>query len=607
MRARWAWLAVLGVGACEPPPATAPRNDAEPRNEAALRQALPRAADLAVHVPGAAQLAPEQATFYGFTRGVALNVNGMVWAITHVVADATAQPATRTDGATYAVWGPYHDALSPATWRVRVDRTGEGTFRYLVDGWPKDAGPDAAVPVLEGTYAEGAPESGGWTYHLTAAHALDAIGQPSTGEMTAQWTLGAPRVLEVSFDHVQGPQDPLPNTARYRYAEGADGAGTLDFIANLDVHADSDPRLDRRELVEVRSRWLGDGSGRSDVVAVRGDLPPGERVDLVECWDAAFLRTFVSYGYADQTQADGDAAACPFADRQAPAFEGFDAATFPDGDLVAALPGPADVSDVPAPVADPVERPADYYVMARDAIANLGAQVRGPLDVVRGATRYPGDCDAGGCVWGPWNDAAKHADFRVAVRPDGDGYAFDVATRPEGGDWSVVLHGGYAGGDGWLVLDFDALAAADPSQTSRGTYRAEWSRDGAARRLAVSVSGYTDADIRSPVDTRYLLQSDADGGRLDLDFPANVDGHPALERIEAALRWRADGAGTGDARVTGGDVPAGSAYLGVQCWDAHAALTHADALVSAPGQDALPRTDATCAFADWQDAQLPND
>ncbi len=614
---RWGGAALvlaLAAAGCDPAEDAGGEADGVSR----LKRALPAAEEMTIHMPSAAQLAPEQATFYGFTRGITLVVNGFVWQITHLVEDVVASPPTETDGESFAIWGPYADALSPAVWRVRVDRAGDGVFDFRVDGWPKADGEGAAVTVLEGTHDEGAGR-GDWTYHLTAAHGLDPIANDSTGDVAVAYALGAERTLEVRLDGVQGPHDPMAGSSLYRYTEAADGAGTFDFISNLDVHAEDDPALDRRELLRVRSRWLPTGPGRADVVATHGDLPAGEQVDVVECWDDGFLRSYVRFGYAGMAHEEGDAAACPFDDRQAPAFEGFDADAFADADLVDALPGPVDLGEVPEPVADPVARPSAYYTLVRDTVRGLVTHVGGALELVRTVTRHPpGDCTPAGCSWGPYTDWNTRVSFRLAVTREGEAhYAFRGESKRFGAPedaWRTTMEGGFVrtegdDGRGWLEFDFDAAAAADPNVAERGAYRAEWSREGDHRELAVRLAGLVTADEPRPTDARYFVEVDADGGRLDVRFPTNIDQAPekaAREEFEGRFRWTPEGAGAGNASFAGGDLTEGWAALGVECWDERAAATHTHTVLRAPDQDTVPNIDADrCAFADWQAPEFP--
>jgi len=599
-------------------------SSAESTAVTAMRQALPDAATMSIQMPQQAALVPEQATFYGFTRAVTLQVNGLVRDITNVLEDVTALAPTTTDGATYAIWGPWTDALSPATYRVRVDLALDGSYAYLVQGWPKTATEADAVTLLSGRHVPGAAAphgAGAWTYHLTVAHALDPLAQRHTGDIAIAYTLADARALEVTFTDLQGPDVPLATSALYRYTDAADGSGTFDYTSNLDIHADHDATLDRRELLQVRSRWLPDGPGRADVLATHGDLPAGVQVDLTECWDAAFQRTFVTWAFPGADVTDGDPAACPFADRQLPTFDDFDPDAFADAALLEALPVAADVALVPAPVAAEVAEPAAYYVLTRDLVAGLDTQISNVLDLIRAITRYPAShCEAEGCLWGPWTDPATGVSSRlyvVKVPPATYVYSLQVQRFGAGPDaWEVLVDGasvvlGESDGQGAFDFDLDVLAAVDPDHADdTGAFRAEYARQGAVASVALRFDQvrWEDVSASMPVDARFfLLHEDGVGGRLDLRLPYDIDlpdpTRPATELLEARVRWLPTGAGVADVRAAGGDLVDGAAALAVECWDATAARTHFDAAVVDSGAGTLPIVDGPgCVVTDWQDA-----
>lgn len=328
--------------------------------------------------------------------------------ISNVVEDVTDHPPTRTDGETFAVWGPYTAPLSPATWRVRVEAVGEGRFEYVVEGWPKDEGPDAAQPVLTGAHANvDGLERGVWTYDMTTAHALAPIAHPAIGVIAVSYALADERTLEVRFDEVQGPGDPMTTSTLYRYFEDADRAGSLDFISNLDIHQDDDAALDRRELLQVRSRWTAHGAGQSDVLATHGDLPEGLSAEISECWSDAFSRTYMSLAYGAVERTEGDAAA---------------------------LPRPADIDIDPLEARDPVAEPATYFVFARDTVAGLTEHVGGVVHLVRDITRHPpNSCVPDACTWGPYTSWGDRTTFLLLVRRGADGgFACQAVRRPGG-------------------------------------------------------------------------------------------------------------------------------------------------------------------------------
>ncbi len=579
----------------------------------AMRAALPQAEEMSLRIPASSALAPEQATFYGFTRGATLSVNGFVRLIANAVQDITELPPTETDGDSFAIWGPHTAPLSPATWRVRVDRTEGGRFTYLVEAWPKDEDDGAAKTVLSGEHVvTEAERTGSWVYDMTAAHALEPIAHASTGRVEVVYALSDVRSLEVHFDRVQSRNDPNVASTLYRYTEDADRSGTLDYIANLDIHADDDPTMDRRELLQVRSRWEGEGPGRADVLATHGDLPDGVAADMVECWDDAYARSYVHLKYARFEQIEGDPEACPYQDVQRPEFEDFDADAFADSDLVAALPALADLGVEPAAVADPVDEPATYYTAGRTIVIGLAQPVEGVLALLGQITRNPPtDCDPIRCVWGPYTDWQKGTSFQLTVdRDDDGGYTFEVLTWRFGDAVDagrLWVRGGYlqtgeeGEGRGWVELDFDVLADLDPNEKTRGRLRSEFARMDDRRQLATRFDGLVGESGDEPADGRYFIETDDDGGLLELSFPFDIGDGGQRENVDGTIRWKPDGSGVADIRSSEGDL-GDLETLGVECWDDRAARTHLRWLRQPAGGDDHPVTDAdVCVFDEWLD------
>lgn len=616
-------LALALVPACtqDDTESTGPRESA---GVATLRAALPTAEQMTIRLPSQAALAPEQATFYAFTRGITLRVNGTVHVISEVIRDVVETEPSETDGETFAVWGPFQDALSPAAWRVRVERQADGSFTYVVQGWPRNGEAANAVTVLEGVHVPGAAEetgAGHWRYDITAAHALDPTTQPGTGAMDVDYDLSGPRTLEVGFTDFQEPGDAMSNDALYRYTEALDGAGTFDFVSNLDIDEENDPTRDRRELLQVRSRWLADGPGRADVTATHGDLPAGVQVEVNECWDAAFARSYMRFAYPQAEIAEGDAAACPFAEPEYPQFEGFDPDAFADDDLVAALPEPADMPATPVSVQDPAAEPALYFTITRDLITNTNAHVSKTLADIRALTRLPpNDCTPEGCTWGPWTDWDTRLTTRLEVRRAGEGlftYQADAKHFGEGEDaWRKLLEGGFSeadangDGDGWYALDLAAIADFQGT-VGEGAIRVELSRRDGHGSINLRADGLVSDENPEPSDTRYSLVVEADGsGQVSFALPGDIDegrdGRTAREDFEAITRWRETGAGQTNVRVTGGDLDAALVVYGLQCWDDHAAMTHEVYSQQPAAQESRPATDpAKCAYADWADPVFP--
>lgn len=594
---------VAATAACEPADDAA----TEAPGIETLRAALPQADELSINVPNSSALVGEQATFYRFTRNVSLNVNGMARNIGNLIEDVVETEPSQTDGESFAVWGPYEEPLSPAVWQVRVERNDAGQFEYQVEGWPKGQGPDAAQVVLEGQHIRGedGTKRGEWTYFLTVGNALDPTTHDSTGEVALSYDLGAERTLEVVFTDVQSPSEPNNTSALYRYAEAADNSGTFDFISNFDVHED-EPEKNRRELVQVRSRWLASGVGQADVIASHGDLPAGQQVFVTECWDNGFARSYAKFAFPGGEETEGDLASCPFDDVQAPQFDGFDPDAFADADLVAALPAP-EVFDVGIDVvADEDAELAVYYRMGVNTITSLNTHARNVLAMIRNIAAYPpSSCTDSGCQWGPWTDWDTRVSTRLNIERKEDGlFAYVLAVKAFGEPndaWQALVKGGYVEGaeQGGFEFDLDVLRRFDASEEGTGTVRMEFARDGENRALATRVIPAEG----EPGAGRYFVAVTPEGGLLDLELAANIDdeaGRDGVERLEARLRWITGGAGVADVRVTEGDIAAGQSVLAVECWDEAGVRTHF-AYASQPIEDAArPEHAPACVIEGWQ-------
>lgn len=616
-------FATLAAVGCQPAD-----DDPSPETEhvAALRQALPRAETMTLQMPSANALVAEQSEMYRFTREITLHVNFFVRSITNLVEDVAELPPSETDDETYAVWGPYQDPLSPATWQLRANRRDDGSVEYAVVGWPRAGAPEQAQVVLEGSHVDGelpGQGTGSWTYYLTTGHTLDPLAHPSVGTIMVDYEIAAGRDLEVSFEGVQGPDDALPTSTLYRYTEAADRAGTFDFISNLDMDDDEDPAKPRRELVQVRSRWLATGEGRCDVLATHGDLPVGTHADVVECWDTAFVRSFQSFAYnGGALQEEGDLASCPYAEREVPTFEGFDADAFADDDLVEAIPTPADVDFEPAPVADPAEEQALYYLLTRSLVDGIHVHILGVLRQLEAVTVYPpSSCRPEGCTWGPWSDLEQGVSYQLVVERAAEAGRYDFAFELKAfgapdDQWQPLTQGTFlesddeSEGEGSFVYDLDLLATVSPEQGLGGSYVAEFSKRDGVAEVGVQMRDVTGEDQVEPTNAAYrLVVAEDRSGTLDIEMAINVDDDPAraaVEQLLARTRWNPTGAGVATAKVTGGDLGDDQVALAVECWDERAAQSHLAYGVQAIEEEARLEPDAErCVFADWSEPQAP--
>ncbi len=455
---------------------------------------------------------------------------------------------------------------------------------------------------------------GTWSFDMTAAHALDPIAHKAIGQVAVAYDLADGRSLEVRFTDVQGPGDPMTNSSLYRYTEAPDLSGSLDFISNLDVHADDNPDLDRRELTRVRTRWDATGAGRADVLASHGDLPPGTRVDVTECWNDGFLRVYASFAREAGEHTEGDAGDCVYADAEQPVFEDFDADAFADDDLVEAVPEPEAFDGIEL-VADPVDEPAGYYKLARGVLNGVVGPVTGVLRLVHSITRHPPTrCVPGECTWGPYTDWGKRISYRLTVAREGEAHVWRMEARRFGAGadaWRTLYNGGAvdlegAGHDqGWFRYDFDAFAAVDPETPQRGAFRVEYRNEGDEHGINYRGEGVQGQPDGPAADIRAFIHVAPGGGVVEVALPIDVgeDGG-ALETLEGRMRFTGAG-GTANVRATGGEL-GGDEVLGVECWDERAAQSHQAFLRQPEGGDDRPEIDPeACVFDDWQDPVLP--
>jgi hypothetical protein len=256
--------------------------------------------------------------WYGFTRVVRAGVNvvtgavlGSAWLIVHT------EPSSVEDGE--AIWGPYTDALDPATYRFRVTRIAEAEYDYVLEGRPKASSSDDDYRAVLLGHGYGKRHElhgeGEFTIDLDVARELDPFAHPDDSG-TVRIVHHLPRnmrdgdflprtiVAEVTPD-----PDINPESFSVTSNANEDGTGSLHVTAQADV---DDTKTTALEDIVVDSRFRADGAGRADIAITGGDIPadPG-MVSAVECWGADFMRSY----YSDSLElepTEGDATACVY-------------------------------------------------------------------------------------------------------------------------------------------------------------------------------------------------------------------------------------------------------------------------------------------------------
>jgi hypothetical protein len=251
----------------------------------------------------------DTAFLYQVTYGISRVLNGGVFLTLGIIREIASYPPTTVDD-TAATWGPFTPSLSPVTWLLAVNATGDDTYDWVLSGRRRTStSDDDFVPVVAGTTEVQGLHliRGSFGIDRDAYAALSPV-EPGQGAAAATYdTISDPRVVEVALDGWAEGGD-APVSAVYRYTEGADLSGTFAFAAV----ADTDDAGAAPENLAVTSRWTAGGSGRGDAVATGGDMGAAV-VYMSECWDDGFGRTFYDDDL-DQSPVVGAVEACPFAE-----------------------------------------------------------------------------------------------------------------------------------------------------------------------------------------------------------------------------------------------------------------------------------------------------
>ena len=307
------------------------------------QQAIPSVDDVELRMPAdpapSALRVGDTAMYYQETYWITRHVNGTVYGILSVLGDVAATEPTQV-AEDMAAWGPYTPALEPTTFLLIVERVGDNHYQYSVLLRPRTSTDDndfQAVLVGESWPREGSADDRGrgrFTLDYTALAELNPntnlVGLMHVNYDAAelQW-----RTVEMMFEQFRDlSNDEPPTDLLYRYLESADTSGEFQCAYLRDIH--DDPARPLEELVQIRSRWVREGNGRSDVrvssAEIAADLATigidQDYVAIGECWDARFLRTWYDESPVKLTQDDGeptigwdgpgqgDPTACPYDD-----------------------------------------------------------------------------------------------------------------------------------------------------------------------------------------------------------------------------------------------------------------------------------------------------
>jgi hypothetical protein len=253
---------------------------------------------------------------------------------------------------------------------------------------------------------------------------------------------------------------------------------------------------------------------------------------------------------------------------------------------------------------------AEYYVVTRRTTRDLNGVTAWVLLLVHTIVQQPPTSVEGNVsTWGPGSGALDPADYRLVVTDREDGtydWRLDGKSKTAAdAEFLTVISGNAAPSDpigrghGEFAIDFDNAEAVNPIDNDVEGGVASFTYDLGRvddRVVQVTIHGEgVDTDER-PATFDYLYDELADGsGDFEFAVRADLDGETAaLEDAAIRSRWQADGAGRGDATLSGGDL--GELVVNVsECWDDRfARVYYADSLDIAPSEGEA----ADCAFAE---------
>lgn len=296
--------------------------------------------------------------------------------------------------------------------------------------------------------------------------------------------------------------------------------------------------------------------------------------------------------------------------------------------LAACLPqGPEAVDDA-LPTADDVKvkvpedgaqqlalgQIADYYRFTRVVSRDFNGGAAWVLTLVHVIVQFPPTAvDGNTYTWGPHSDALDPAEWKLIVVENDDGsydWRFDGRSKTvENSDFETVISGNAEPGDiphrgnGNFLIDFDAGERVNPIDNNPDAGRVEVTYDlretgDIAGSIQMHIEGRDEGDDGSliPVTADYAYSENLDGSG-DFSFAINGDIDENGSASEEALirsRWQADGAGRGDARITGGDLDT-LVVEATECWDTTFRRVHYTDNVSYAPTEGDP---ADCVFAD---------
>jgi hypothetical protein len=261
----------------------------------------------------------QAAEFYTDSYYISRDLNALAAYIIDIL-EAVTKLKPSGINATSAVWGPFSNQLEPNEWILNIDKQNDGIFHFTwkIAGKPKGAPDSAYLAVAYGAFEPGAKEEQGkgwFTISFDNVHTLDPT---QTGAGSISYAIGKDDKGVLVLAHYVGvSSDMMQAEAGYAYGKAAEGYGFMVFAFPADIDNGQDG-MNVKEDVLLRTRWMVNGEGRADIVAVHGTLGASV-VQGSQCWGNTFVSSYEDFELDGKVLATaGDSNTCVFAQQQLP-------------------------------------------------------------------------------------------------------------------------------------------------------------------------------------------------------------------------------------------------------------------------------------------------
>ena len=226
----------------------------------------------------------------------------------------------------------------------------------------------------------------------------------------------------------------------------------------------------------------------------------------------------------------------------------------------------------------------EYLQEARNGIKELNENIRRIMDPIvtiirnNAARAEPGQGRT-------WTRDVDGITYRLGIRKLAPRrFAWRVDAKPVGAEdtaYLMVMSGGIARGlephrgRGFLGINLNNLKEVKPDFPGQGTLFCGFAHEGESKTLSYGLRNFTpNLANRAPINAAFVghraMPSGATAVRLAalVNLPqavGDVEDHRELVRLR--VRWLPGVGGRGDMMATGGDIPAGTVYHGIGCWN----------------------------------------